>query len=197
MTLDDFLLLVDAEHPIIMELPVSVPGPAARELLASGRAVPLSEYLGHPNRHHEMRTFRFGHLLGPGLHPNDIDEWQARFPAHRLPADLRQFLSRVNGVELWADLDDRKAYMGILPLAQWTDVTTAPFAYIFDAPPKAALVLSHAQDTAGFAVLDTDGPIYLWCDPIGGPEVIGTAVTDLLEYWWKHCRIHPSVPSAP
>jgi hypothetical protein len=121
----------------------------------------------------------------------ELDDWQLRFPAYRLPSDLRQFLMRANGVQLWADLDTQESYLGILPLAEWTDAARASIAYVFDEPPKATLVMSFARDTSGYAVLDTEGERYLWCDLIGRPELIGDSIVDLLEYWWTHCQLDP------
>jgi hypothetical protein len=157
MTIIDFLQRVRSEPPITLEREVRIPGPEARALFVSGRPVMLSELLNHPDLHSELKTLHYGHVLGPGLEAVAIDEWQARFPQHRLPADIRDLLMQVNGIELWADIDNGDAYFGLLPLDQWTDAASAPFAYIFDAPPTAALVLSYAQDSAGFAVLDTLG----------------------------------------
>jgi hypothetical protein len=192
MRVDEFLNKVRADAIITLERDVSVPGPEARALLTSGRvAIPLAEYLNHPDRHTERRTFRYGHLLGAGLSPAALDDWQSRFPHAPLPEDLRQFLLVANGVHLWADLDEQRAYFGISPLDDWSDVATHPYGYVFDTPPPGALVISYRSDTAGFAVLDTAGPTYFWCELIGEPEPIGTTVESLLEHWWQHCRLEP------
>jgi hypothetical protein len=98
---------------------------------------------------------------------------------------------QADGVHLWADIEEQRAYFGILPLEDWTDAASGPYAFVFDTPPRAALIISYRQDTAGFAVLDTEGPSYFWCDLYGSPELIGTTVEDLLAHWWKHCRLDP------
>lgn len=191
MRVGEFLENVRSQEVVTLELDVSVPGPQARALLASGRPVPLTEYLSHPDRHIERRTFRYGHLLGPGLTAAELDDWQSRFPRCPLPQDLRDFLMEANGVHLWADLEDQRAYFGILPLEDWSDAASGLSAYLFETPPRAALIISYRHDEAGFAVLDTEGPTYLWCDLISGPEPIGSDVEDLLAYWWQHCRLDP------
>jgi len=189
MTADEFLRLVASQESVVLEREVSVPGPAAQALLT--RPILLSDYLSHPDRKLERRTFRYGHLLEPGIAARDLDAWQERFHAYPLPKDLRLFLLRANGIQLWADLEARHAYYRLLPLEEWIDVAGAPFAHIFDDVPDAALVMSTADDAAGFAVVDTRKGQYLWCDPIAGPEVIGATVNELLTYWWNHCAIEP------
>jgi len=191
MKVNEFLENVRSQEVVTLECDVSVPGPQAQALLAAGRGVTLAEYLNHPDRRSERCTFRYGHLIGPGLNSAELDDWQSRFPGYPLPEDLRQFLLQANGVHLWADLEEQRAYFGILPLKDWSDAASGPRAYVFDAPPRTALVISYQQDTAGFAVLDTTGPTYLWCDLIGEPEPIGSTVEDLLTHWWDHCRLDP------
>ena len=191
MTPEEFLQLAASQAIVAVEREVSTAGPAALALLGTDRAVPLVEFLQHPDRTIERRTFRFGHLIEPGLTHADLDHWQGRFPRFPLPDDMRRFLLRANGIQLWADVDARHSYFRFLPLEQWTDLATASFNYIFDVVPLSALVFSDADDAAGFAVLDTEGSRYLWCDPIAGPEFIGTTVDAMLSYWWDHCAIRP------
>lgn len=191
MRVDEFLENVRSQEVVTVERDVSVPGPQAQALLASGRPIALTEYLSHPDRRIERRTFRYGHLLGPGLSAAELDDWQSRPPRFPLPEDLRDFLMEANGVHLWADLEEQRAYFGILPLEDWNDAAFSPLAYVFETPPRASLIISYRNDTAGFCVLDTEGPTYLWCDLIGGAEPIGSTVEELLAYWWKHCRLDP------
>lgn len=192
MTADEFLEKVRAQEVVTLEREVSIAGPEARALLESGRPVMLAEYLNHPDRHSELRTFRYGHLVGDGLSPDALDDWQRRFSSYPLPEDLRRFLGKANGVHLWADLAEQRAYFGILPLEEWTDAASHDLGYVFDTPPRAALLISYRYDTAGFAVLDTEGPTYYWCELIGDPTPIGTTVDELLTYWWDHCRLDPT-----
>ncbi len=78
--LTNFLEKVWAEAVVTLGRDVSVPGPEALALLASGRvAMPLSEYLDHPDRHLERRTFHYGHLLGPALNQAALDDWHIAF----------------------------------------------------------------------------------------------------------------------
>lgn len=191
MTIDDFLREVNQHSIITIESVVSIPGPAALDLLSKPQAVTMAEFLAHSDRHSEYKTFRYGHLLGPGLAPTKIDQWQDKHPDFRLPDDLKEFLTRVNGIELWADLADGSAYFGLLPLDQWSDAADSHFVYIFESSPVGALVISRAEDSAGYVVLDTTGPTFFWCDPIAGPAIIGSTVEDLLAYWWNNCRLDP------
>jgi hypothetical protein len=191
MTVDEFLEGVKSQEVVTLEQEVSIPGPHAQALLAAGRPIALTDYLNHPDWHCERRTFRFRHIVGPGLTPEALDHWQSRFREFPLPEDLRHFLMKANGVHLWADLEEQRSYLGILPLEDWSDAASGPFAYVFEGRPHAGLVISYRHDTAGFAMLDTDGPTYFWCDLIGEPEQIGTTVDELLTYWWKHCSLDP------
>ena len=189
MTAEEFLQLATSQKTVVVEREVSVAGPDVLALLERNQPVPLVEFLQHPDRKRERRAFRYGHLIEPGISPADLERWQQRFIGFPLPNDLRRFLLRANGIQLWADLDARRSYFRLLPLDQWSDAASASFAYIFEVLPTAALVISEADDSAGFAVLDTHGPEYLWCDPIAGPEQIGRSVDALLTYWWNHCSI--------
>lgn len=191
MTAEEFLQLAVMQTPVVLEREVSVPGPAALALLNGGRPVPLVEFLKHPDRRTERRVFRYGHLIERGMAPGDLDRWQQRFAEFPLPDDLREFLLRANGFQLWADLDARHSYFRFLPVERWCDVASSPFAYIFKTVPEGVLMLSEADDAAGFVALDTKSRCYLWCDSIAGPETIGEGVDAMLTYWWKHCSLRP------
>jgi hypothetical protein len=166
MTAEEFLERAASQIPITIEREVSIAGPAALELLERNPPVTLKEFIEHPDRTSEMRTFRYGHLIGAGVSPIELARWQERFARFLLPDDLRRLLLRANGIQLWADLDTRHSYFRLLPLDQWSDVALAPFADVFETVPPAGLVISDADDFAGFAVLDTTGPESIWCDPI-------------------------------
>jgi hypothetical protein len=191
MTAEEFLQRARAQETVVVEREISVAGPHALALREGNRRVPLADFLQHPDRKLERRTFRYGHLIEPGVSPADLEDWQERFAGFPLPDDLRRFLLRANGIQLWADLDARHSYFRLLPLDQWSNAASASFAHVFETLPRAALVLSDADDSAGFAVLDTNGPAFLWCDPIAGPEQIGGTVDALLTYWWHHCAPEP------
>lgn len=191
MKVDEFLTNVRSQEVVTLERDVSVAGPQAQALLASGRAITLAEYVNHPDRRIERRTFRYRHILGPGLSAAALDDWQERFRDYPLPQDLRHFLMQADGVHLWANIEEQRAYFGILPLEEWTDAASGPYSFVFDTPPRAALIISYRQDTAGFTVLDTEGPSYFWCDLYSRPELIGTTVESLLAHWWTHCRLDP------
>lgn len=44
---------------------------------------------------------------------------EARWPRHPLPQDLVELVMRANGIHLWADLDDGRAYEGLAPIEEW------------------------------------------------------------------------------
>ncbi|MCB9582099.1 MAG: SMI1/KNR4 family protein [Polyangiaceae bacterium] len=191
MTAEEFLQLAASQDAVEVEQEVCVSDLDALGPVNGVQPVTLQDFLRHPDVKTERRKFRYGHLVEPGIRLTDLDAWQNRFLRFPLPDDLRRFLLLANGVQLWADLETRHSYFRLLPLERWHDVVSAPFAYIFKVPPTAALVLSDADDFAGFVVLDTDGPEYLWCDPIAGPERIGNSVGELLTYWWDNCALEP------
>lgn len=160
-------------------------------MLESGQPVSLEKYISAPGNRYERVVSRYGHLLGAGLNPAELAAWQERFPHHALPADLRAFLSQVNGVRLWADLATGWSYFRILPLEEWVDAMTHPIAYVFEEPLHHALCISDASDSAGFVVLETSKPTYWWCDSIDHPARIGSTVESLLAHWWADCRMDP------
>jgi hypothetical protein len=114
MTIDEFLRMAAAQSVVNEQLIVDVWGPELKALVAERKATTLSEISTHPGQRKETRTFRRGHVLGPGLRADAIESWQRKWPSHVLPPDLTELLSHVNGIHLWADLDSQKAYFGIL-----------------------------------------------------------------------------------
>lgn len=177
-----------AKQPeVTLERSVRVPGPALRELLASGRAIPLIEVISHPDQHEEVRRFRYGHLLGPGASRASIEEWQTRNPSARIHPDVVELLTRVDGIHLWADLDRARAYFGIRPLSEWTEVALSEWHFLFDEPMPGALVISYHDNGDAFLVLDTHENCFTWYDPqdFRDTRTAKISIGELLDWWWE------------
>lgn len=187
MTTDEFLNRVAAQPTLTIERDVIVPGPQLEAVLAEGKPMLLSELMAHPDQHKERRAFRYAHVVGAGLSRDSIEAWQTAHPEHPLPLDLKEFLTRVNGVHLWGDLATSRAYFGILPVTEWQDAKDADWAMMFDTPPTSQLVISYHENGDNFLVLDTRGPEYVWYDleDFDNPKRVGRTVAELLEFWWK------------
>src|SRR4051794_33911381 len=104
MTTDELLNRIAAQRVISIERNVYVPGPQLKALLAEGKPILLSELTAHPDQHQELRAYRYAHVAETGLSRDSIEAWQAEHREHSLPPDLKEFLTRVNGLHLWADL---------------------------------------------------------------------------------------------
>ena len=187
MTTDELLKRVREQPVVAIQRTVSVHGPQLKALLAQGKAIPVSEIMAHPDQRREPRTVRYAHRVGPGASVEAVDAWQALHPGHPLPGDLREFLTRVDGVHLWADVASSRAYFGILPLQEWQDAKDVDWATMFESPPVGQLVISYHENGDDFLVLDTKGPAYLWYD-LGNfdhPKHAGRTVAELLDFWWQ------------
>ena len=187
MTTDEFLDRVAAQPMLTIERDVSVPGPQLKALMAEGKPIMLSDLMAHPDQHKERQTFRYAHLIGAGLSGDSIDAWQAAHREHPLPPDLKEFLTRVNGVHLWGDLATSRAYFGILPLQEWQDAAHVEWAAMWlDETPVGQLALSYHDNGDAFLVLDTRATEYLWYDlgDFGNPKRAGRTVAELLDFWW-------------
>ena len=187
MTTEEFLDRVAAQPTLTVRRDVFVPGPELKALLAERKPILLSDLMAHPDQRKERRMFRYSHIVGAGLSRDSIEAWQASHRDHPLPPDLKEFLTRVNGVHLWGDLATSRAYFGILPLAEWQDAKDADWAMMFDTPPTGRLVISYHDNGDAFLVLDTRGPEYIWYDleDFANPKVVGRTVSHLLDFWWK------------
>jgi SMI1/KNR4 family protein SUKH-1 len=102
-------------------------------------------------------------------------------------ADLKEFLTRVDGVHLWADLASARAYFGILPLNEWQDAQIVDWAAMFETAPAGRLVISYHDNGDDFLVLDTRAPEYLWYDleDFDNPKRVGRTVAEMLDFWWR------------
>ena len=187
MTTDEFLNCVATQPALAIERDVCVSGPELKALLAEGKPIPLSDLMTHPDQHKERQMFRYAHIVGAGLSRESVEAWQAAHHEHPLPLDLKEFLTRANGVHLWADLATSRAYFGILPLTEWQDAKDSDWAMMFETAPTGRLVISYHDNGDDFLVLDTHGPEYLWYDleDFDNPKHVGQTVAQLLDFWWK------------
>ena len=171
---------------------VSIWGPTLRARMKVLPHLSLAEIFAHPDQTHELKTFRYGHLLEPGVAIDEIAAWRKRWPKHSLPADLGEMLLEVNGIHLWADLDRRRSYIGVgvAPMAEWVDAGTTWWADFLDPRPEASVVISYSVDGNGGIVLDTRSGAYRWFDwmDLDHPKIIGHSVDELLDWLWEENR---------
>jgi SMI1 / KNR4 family (SUKH-1) len=187
MTIDDFLKRVELQPTVNEQRIVNVWGPQLQALVAQRKAMTVAELMAHPDQRKESRTLPRGHVLGPGLPQEAIDSWQKRRPSYVLPRDLTELLSRANGIHLWADLDAKKAYFGILPLEEWLDASQSRLGRMFEEQPRGCLVLSYHDNGDYYLVLDTQKQAYFWFDTqdFNNPVLVAENVNTLLSWWWN------------
>jgi hypothetical protein len=193
MTIDEFLARIAAQPPITHERLVYVWGPELEAMfasrLAAGKSMLLSELRAHPDQTQELRRFRYGHVVGPGLAPAEVEAWQCKWRDARLPADVVHLLTRVNGIHLWAELDRSRAYFGILPLIEWQAVIHSDLAESYGLPPEGHFMISYHDNGDYFLILDAHNSRYLWWDVQNfgvHPKQVATTVEELLDWWWNH-----------
>lgn len=190
MTPDELLTRVTEQPVVVSEGFINVPGSTLSALLSAKKPVLVSELVEHPDLQKVPHTFRCGHLVGPGLRLSDIRMWQENWPSHPLPKDMVELLRRANGIHLWADIEGPgRSYEGILPLEEWRDVNQTSWAdIVFQSRPDGHLGMSYHADGNAYLALDTRASRYLYCDLYETkPENIGSNVSELLDWWWKHC----------
>ena len=199
MLTDELLQVVASQSEVRETRHVKVWGPTLRAAVDSGELRRLDKIFSHPDQTSELKTFRYGHLVGQPRTSGDIMAWQARFRQHPLPADLAEFLLHADGVHFWADLDQRRAYFGIAPMEEWRDAADSDGPALFFDPPVGMLVISYHQNGDYFAVLDTATSVYRWFDheDIENPAVIGSSVSQLLDWFWERAvELRPAANQA-
>jgi hypothetical protein len=190
MTFDELLERIATEPNRTSEQDVRVPAAELmREVRAAG-GMRLDALLADPRQTTERRTFRRGHLLGPPVSSEELEQWRAAWPRHRLPDDLVALLGRANGIHLWADLDEGRAYQGLAPLAEWRFARQKMWGDDADPTllPDRYLALSYHTDGGAFVVLDADSGRYFLMDACGADEscCLGESVDELLGWLWEH-----------
>lgn len=189
MTIAELVTRAAAQQPVSVTREISVAGPSLQAAMRSHPYMTVAEMIAHPDQHKEKRSLCYGHILGPGLTGAEISAWQARFPHHRLPADVTDALTSVNGVHLWADLAIGRAYFGIAPLDEWQDLASVSWALI-DERTK-ALVISYHANGDFVLVLDTQAGRYDWLDheDIDNPVTVGRTFSEMLRWFWDHAQL--------
>lgn len=190
MTVDEFLRRISEQPEVKETRKVRVWGPTLRAEVESGRLRILADIEAHPDQTWELRTFRYGHLAGPGLRPDEIKRWQKQYPKHPLPADFTQLLTKANGIHLCADLDVGRAYWGLLPLADWEDAASVGWVSVFREPPVGRLAISYHSNGDYFLSLDTSDSTYHWHDveDYGSDRLVGTSVNEFLDWYWTEAQ---------
>jgi hypothetical protein len=199
MTIDEFLHRAASQPIVNEERMVNVWGPELKALVTERKAMTLAEIDAHPDQHKEKRIFRRGHLLGSGLPHDAIISWQQKHPSHILPPGLIELLSRVNGIDLWADLDSQEAYFGILPLEKWQTASESRLADYCENEPSSHLVISYHQNGDFHLVLDSQRAAYFWYDTedFRHPTLVARDVEELLSWWWKQAaELAPETPAS-
>jgi hypothetical protein len=189
MTFDELLQRIATEPDRSEEREVRVPTAELASEIRARPAIRLDELIADPRHTTERRTLRTGHRLGPPLSPEELAQWQATWPHHRLPDDLVALLGRANGIHLWADLADGRAYKGLAPLSEWRLARHKMWGDDADPTwlPDNYLALSYHTDGASFVVLDVESGSYFEMDSCGADEKspIGHSVGELLDWLWQ------------
>lgn len=157
MTFEQLLERIAGEPDRTAEQEIRVPTVELMNDLRGAKAMRLDELVADARHNTERRTFRTGHLLEPPVSLAELDQWRAAWPKHPLPNDLVALLGRANGIHLWADLDEGRAYEGLAPLAEWCLARQKMWGE--DADPDLLadrfLALSYHTDGAAFVVLSS------------------------------------------
>jgi hypothetical protein len=185
MKLENLLELAANEPEQTLVRTVWITPPGVLEKARKG-GIALTSFLSAPGRRPEERTVRYHHILGPPASPQAIDAWErTRRP---LPAPLRELVSRVNGIHLWADVATGRSYVGLAPIEEWE---TARVKLGGDLDDRYIAISYHA-DGASFVVLDFESGICFLMD-VSGPETttpIASDIGGLLDWLWR-TRIAP------
>jgi len=150
----------------------------------------LTDVLSDSRSRVERRTSATGHRLEPGASAAALANWQARWPRHPRPADLRVLLGRVNGIHLWADLATGRSYEGLAPLDEWDLGRVKMYASEGAEAllPDRYLAVFYQADHSAHVVLNADTGTYYLMDAAGPDEScpIGRTAGELLDWLWEH-----------
>lgn len=194
MDVEEFIRRVGSEPPRTVTKTVRIPPPEIFETLEDRGWMSLTELQSASGTRIEKRSVRYGHILGPPAPVGSIETWQGE--KSRLPADLVHLVGRMNGIHLWADLDEGRAYEGLAPINEWELARIKMWGAAADRNTldDRYHAISYHQDGAAFAVLDVVSGKYFLMDAAGADETcpIGDCVGDLLDWLWKS-RIDPGL----
>ena len=190
MNIDEFIKIATSQPPLSKNRRISVPGTELKAILQSGHPITVAEIMKHPDQTYEVRNYVYGYILESGASKEAISKWQSEYPSLHLPDDLKVLLERINGIHLWADLEQKQSYFGILPLAQWCDMALWGWAVLFEEIPAGKVVMSYHNNGDFYLVLDTAECKYYWYDTedIDRPTLIGSSVEQLLSWWWNESQ---------
>jgi hypothetical protein len=185
MQLEELRELVGSEPERTFVRTVWITPPEVLEKARTG-GIALTALLSAPGRRPEERTVSYRHILGPPASQEAIEAWErTRRP---LPAPIRELVSRVNGIHLWADVATGRSYAGLAPIEEW-DFARLNLGGDLD---DRYIAISYHADGASFVVLDVDSGVYFLMD-ISGPEPTAPIASDvggLLDWLWR-TRIAP------
>jgi len=194
MEIDELIRRVagEAERAIVRTVWIA---PAAALAKAGGPGGQLlTEFLAAPGRRSEQREVRYRHILGSGASQQAIETWQRTHPAHPLPADLRQLVTRINGIHLWANADTGRSYQGLTPVEEWELARMKMYGSTADSGllDDRYVALSYHQDESCYVVLDLLSGKYFLMDTAGADvsAPIADNVDELLDWLWRH-RLEP------
>jgi hypothetical protein len=191
---DEFIAQVAGEKDVEVERAVRQLSPGAFVKAQSGGIgiSELSAWAGPKS----VRLVRYGHRLGGPASDDVVIALEGRLGCS-LPDDLRALLRRVNGIHLWADLEQGRAYTGIAPVEEWGPIDERMYG---PTRPRSMgngyVAISYHSDGAAFLVLDVGSGRYFLVDP-AGPSVdspVARNVSELLEWVWRG-RILPKSAS--
>jgi hypothetical protein len=158
----------------------------------------MTDLLSAAGRRTEQCDVRFCHILGSPARQEEIDAWQNQRPSHFLPSDLRELVSRINGIHLWANAETGRSYAGLAPIEEWELARIKMYGSAADRDllDDRYVAVSYHQDGASFVVLDVDSGRYFLMDT-AGPDAtspIANNAGELLDWLWRS-RIAPKCES--
>jgi hypothetical protein len=189
--IDRFMSLVASEPGRIGTVGEAPPDVLARARKPGG--MKLTDFLAASRGRMRQRSVRFLHILGPPAASETIAAWEAG-TSHRLPVDLRDLVSRINGIHLWANEETGRSNQGLAPIEDWALARSA-----FHHPEDEGrlgdryVAISYHADGACLVTLDTASGGYFLMDACGVDATcpIGDNVGDLLDWLWRK-RIPPA-----
>jgi hypothetical protein len=154
----------------------------------------MTDLLSAPGRRAEQRDVRYRHILGSPAEQEEINSWQSQRPSQPLPSDLRELVSRMNGIHLWANAETGRSYAGLAPIEEWELARIKMYGAEADRGllEDRYLAISYHQDGASFVVLDVESGRYFLMDA-AGPDAtspIASNADELLDWLWRS-RIEP------
>jgi hypothetical protein len=193
MQIDEIISLVASEptRVILRNVRVLASDTMAKASMPGGMR--MTDFLSAPART-ERREFRYGHIMGAPASRETIEEWKRKWSVAHLPSDLEEFVCRINGVHLWANIETGRSYIGLAPVEEWETARVKMYGATADPSllDDRLIALSYHQDGESFVVLDLASGRYYLIDSAGPDETspVGENIGDLLDWFWNS-RIAP------